>query len=113
VMRISESPRGTPADGASDFPVLSADGARVGFVSRASNLVPRDGNGRQDVFVRDLRADTTWLVSRRADQAADDDSGEWGLSLSRDGRCLAFTSFARSLRSGAAPGPSLLVAWMP
>ena len=43
---------GTPADGGSGFPRISADGSVVAFSSDATNLVPGDTNGRSDVFVR-------------------------------------------------------------
>jgi Transposase len=50
------------ANSFSTMPAVSADGRFVAFVSGASNLVPGDTNGRQDVFVRDRllgRAPTT------------------------------------------------------
>jgi len=40
----------------SQAPAISADGRVVVFVSRATNLVPGDTNGRFDVFARDLGA---------------------------------------------------------
>ncbi len=52
---------------------MSADGNLVYFTSLASNLAdkaagdPADTNGRRDVFVRDMAAGTTRLVSRAAD----------------------------------------------
>lgn len=36
------------------YPVLSADGSKVAFRSAASNLVPGDTNGADDVFVKNL-----------------------------------------------------------
>src|SRR5581483_4891726 len=50
--RISEGLGGTDTDGDSKNPSLSADGSVVAFESSASNLVPGDGNGASDVFVR-------------------------------------------------------------
>ena len=44
-------------------PAISADGRFVAFDSLASNLVPGDTNGTNDVFVRDRRAGTTTRVS--------------------------------------------------
>jgi hypothetical protein len=40
----------------SDAPANSAVGRFVAFLSYASNLVPGDTNGAQDVFVRDRKA---------------------------------------------------------
>jgi Tol biopolymer transport system component len=42
-----------------DDPVISPDGNRIAFTSDATNVVPNDTNGQIDVFVRDLRTDTT------------------------------------------------------
>ncbi len=51
--RVTASPTGRPANAEStSFPALSADGRTVAFGSRASNLVPGDTNGRDDIFVR-------------------------------------------------------------
>src|SRR5713101_8096482 len=47
----------------SDLPVLSADGRAVAFESFASDLVANDTNGKEDVFVRDLKTGTTKLAS--------------------------------------------------
>ena len=56
------APRATPTLHRVDL----GDGRFVAFVPSASNLHPDDGVGTQDVFVRDLQADTTTLVSRAA-----------------------------------------------
>src|SRR5438270_168011 len=50
-------------DGASVSPALSSDGRYVAFESLASNLVPNDTNGWEDVFVRDRVGGTTARVS--------------------------------------------------
>jgi Tol biopolymer transport system component len=54
---------GAPADGAATEPALSADGGRVVFTSTAGNLSARKPRGLAGVFVRDLRAQTTTLLS--------------------------------------------------
>ncbi len=56
-IRLSEGPGGTEANEESGaFGVaMSSDGSCVAFDSYASNLVPQDGDGRVDVFVRHLR----------------------------------------------------------
>ena len=51
--RVSVGPDGVPGDGLSASPSLSADARFVAFQSEASNLVPEDTNGHQDVFVAD------------------------------------------------------------
>lgn len=55
-------------NGPSTRPVISADGSRVAFASTATDLTASDTNGAvKDVFVRDVAARTTRLVSVRAD----------------------------------------------
>jgi Tol biopolymer transport system component len=68
----------------------------VTFVSEASNLVPGDTNGLQDVFVHDLRKGTTELVS-----VASEGDGANGISslpsISGDGRYVTYASDASNL----------------
>jgi Tol biopolymer transport system component len=54
---------GAAADGASTEPAVSADGSRVVFTSTAGNLSDRKPRGLAGVFVRELRAGTTTLLS--------------------------------------------------
>jgi len=94
--RVSVSSTGTPGNGASDTPRISGNGRYVAFASDANNLVIGDGNGRTDVFVRDLQTGTTELVSQRAN-----DGPQGGTSTSpainRDGRYVAFKSTSTNL----------------
>ncbi len=61
---VSRSSAGVPAMGASARPSISADGTRVAFTSDAWNLSPEKCNPARGIFVRDLAAGTTTLVSR-------------------------------------------------
>ncbi|HLF28409.1 MAG TPA: hypothetical protein VJG32_18910 [Anaerolineae bacterium] len=61
--RVSLASDGTPANGDSRWPRISADGRRVAFVSRASNLVADDTNELPDVFVHDRQTGETERVS--------------------------------------------------
>ena len=83
------------------FPVISADGTKVVFISFASDLVPTDTNGQFDVFVRDLIAGTTTLVSVNdlgTDSGNADSIPFFGaLPMSADGTILAFRSAASDL----------------
>ncbi|PSB15514.1 DUF4347 domain-containing protein [Phormidesmis priestleyi ULC007] len=91
-------------DGSSD-PSISGDGKRISFASSASNLVADDTNGKRDVFVRDLTANTTSLVSRSVDAIGNNDSpaddpASLAVSpsvISADGAFVAFTSQASNL----------------
>jgi Tol biopolymer transport system component len=73
--------KGAPAHGDAYEPSVSRDGRFVAFTSRAHNL---GGDGRADVYVRDLQAGTTRLVTG----AIKADAGS--PSLSADGRYVAF-----------------------
>jgi Tol biopolymer transport system component len=80
---------------------VSADGRYVAFLSDASNLVPGDGNGVADVFVRDLRLHTTERVSvSSAGVEGDDSSSADALAISPEGRYVTFTSDATNLAPG-------------
>jgi Tol biopolymer transport system component len=77
---------------------ISADGARVAFVSGASNLVAGDTNGAHDVFVHDVRTGVTTRVSVASDggEVSRAPAGEvlesFSPALSADGRYVAFVS---------------------
>jgi Tol biopolymer transport system component len=43
--------------------VVNADCSRVAFVSNSNKMVPEDGNGTRDTFMRDLKAGTLFLIS--------------------------------------------------
>jgi Tol biopolymer transport system component len=77
---------------------FSPDGSRLAFTSPASNLVANDTNQRADLFVRDLAARTTALISVNA-AGTGGGNGEtaYGASFSPEGNQLAFTSTASDL----------------
>jgi Tol biopolymer transport system component len=101
--RVSVATDGGDPNGGSYYPVISANGRYVAFWSSASNLVPGDGNGVMDVFVRDLVAGTT--VRASVDAAGGDANGHSsGSSISDDGRYVAFVSIASDLVAGDADG---------
>ena len=97
--RVSLSTTGSEANGGSFSPAISASGRFVVFESAASNLVPGDGNNSRDIFVRDLSANTTVLVSVSAtgDRTNADSKRP---SISADGRFVAFSSEASNLVPG-------------
>jgi Tol biopolymer transport system component len=79
---------------------ISGNGLLVAFASFASDLVPNDFNGLADVFVRDLMANSTILVS----VGLNGNSGQGGSSynpiISADGRYVVFVSAATNLVAG-------------
>ena len=91
-------PSGAPASGESLSPSISADGTRVAFATGSPNLSGGEDLPGSDVFVRDLAASATILVSRAtgptgppADAPASDPV------IAADGRSVAFRSGASNL----------------
>ncbi|PYU86903.1 MAG: hypothetical protein DMG08_29045, partial [Acidobacteria bacterium] len=77
--------------------VMSADGRFVAFHSGASDLVPSDTNGTEDVFVRDLKTGATTLVSVNNAGTGSGNSFSDSPVISADGRFVAFRSGASNL----------------
>jgi Tol biopolymer transport system component len=82
--RVNLSSTGKQAEhGRSSAPSISSNGRFVAFQSKATNLAPDDNDTRMDIFVRDLKRNTTTLVS----------TGERGgvdAAISGNGRYVAF-----------------------
>ena len=77
---------------------LSADGNRVAFVSRATDLAAGDSNGAEiDVVVRDLAAGTTQVVSRDVSGASTGDGMSHNASFALGGSAVVFESEADDL----------------
>ena len=93
---------GGPANGQSSSSSLaiSPDGRYVAFPSSASNLVPGDTNGVQDVFVRDRQTGRTSRVSVSSEGAQGDQASFFGVAISANGRWVAFGSNATNLVPG-------------
>ena len=89
---------GAPADARAHDAGISADGRYVVFRSGADNLSPDDDEGVDNIFVRDLVANTTTLVSRRAGAGgAPANDSSFNPSISGDGNRVAFSSGANNL----------------
>jgi Tol biopolymer transport system component len=99
---------GAKGDGGSFYPAISADGRFVAFSSEASNLDPDDTDTVDDVYVRDLEANTTTLLSRATGVAgAKGDNYSYEPAISADGSVVAFNSQATNLHpdhSNGSPG---------
>ena len=97
--RVSVDVAGGDPNDHSQSPDISGDGRYVAFSSFASDLVPNDGNGTVDVFLRDLLTSTTTRIS--VDRKGNDANGSSGdPSVSADGRYVAFQSYASDLIVG-------------
>lgn len=102
--RVSVDSSGGQANDGSWGSSVSADGRFVTFSSFASNLVPGDTNGRQDVFLRDrLNGTTVRLSVDPAGAQANYGAGE-NPSISPDGRYVVFDSMATNLVPGDSNG---------
>lgn len=99
VVRVSVNSAGEEADGSSFRPTVSDDGARVAFVSTATNLVVGDTNNQTDVFVHDLMAGTTARVSI-ASNGAEVLGSSSNPRISGNGRYVVFDSNAQGLVAG-------------
>ena len=82
---------------------ISDDGRYVAFLA-ADGILGDDANGYPDVFLRDRQTDTTVLLTRGVDGAADGQSGV--PQISGDGRFVAYESQASNLVAGDANGAS-------
>ena len=90
---VSAATDGSPGNQSSDNPAISADGRYVAFASLATDIAPPDANFVSDVFVRDLVAGTTQLVSAGASGLPALGSSDLP-AISADGRFVAFVSYA-------------------
>jgi len=89
---------GASGAGASYAPAFSADGRFVVFVSQANNLVTNDDLGLNlDVFVRDLAAQRTILVSMSTNGLGGANADANYPSISSNGQFIAFASAAGNL----------------
>lgn len=93
---------GAVGDDYADEPSISGDGRLVAFVSRARNLAPDAADGDVDVYVRDVVAGTTRLVSRRPD-GAPAVLGAHEPVVSADGRTVAFSARDEQLAPEGGP----------
>jgi Tol biopolymer transport system component len=101
-IRVSVRSDGKQAGGdrtntGSNAPAISADGRFVAFHSLDTNLVPGDTNRTADIFVRDLKLHRTARVSVSTAEKQANGESLGGLTISADGRFVAFTSLASNL----------------
>jgi len=88
-------------DGESYAATISADGRYVAFLSPSTNLVSGVANGMTQVLVRDRLTARTQVVSV-AENGDPGDGMSGFLSMSSDGRCVAFASESSNLGGGNA-----------
>ena len=94
---VSVNQPGTASgNGASLNPSISADGRYVAFQSSASDLVPGDTNGRDDIFIRDLHAGSTAIASVNQSGVLGN-GNSFSPFISANGRVVIFQSAASNL----------------
>jgi Tol biopolymer transport system component len=93
---VSTSSSSERANGPTSDVVLSGNGREIAFASTATNLDPRDTDSAPDVYVKDLASGRVTLASIAPDgsKPAAGESGVRGVSLSRNGRWVAFSTDA-------------------
>jgi hypothetical protein len=96
---VSVATNGTQGNDSSHMASMSDDGRYVSFLSTATNLVPGDTNGVEDVFVRDRVAGTTTRVDLST-MGAQADASVLGAHISSDGSTLVFWTAADNLVAG-------------
>jgi Tol biopolymer transport system component len=108
---VSTNSTGGVANGESRSPVMTPDARYIAFVSVATNLTAVDTNTIADVFLRDMQAGTTILVSVGA--TATNTTPLAGSSenpeISADGRFVAFQSTATNLVPAVATSGDIYV----
>lgn len=102
---VSVSSGGVPGNSSTFAPTISDDGALIAFMSHSNNLVPGDANAKPDIFLRDVAASTTELVSQAPGGGfAPNPGAGFGGSLAPDisgsGRYVAFESDLPGITGG-------------
>jgi hypothetical protein len=94
----ASGPAGAKGNLGSDAPVITPDGRYVTFHSQATTLSPADRDTLLDVYVRDLQAETTTLVSRATGlSGAKGNADSINPDVSDNGRFVAWDSRATNL----------------
>jgi hypothetical protein len=95
--RVSVAGDGTQGNEPSEWASISGNGRYVAFYSGANNLVSEDTNGWADIFLHDRDTGETDLVSVASDGTQADYYSAMRPSISTDGCCVAFSSWASNL----------------
>jgi Tol biopolymer transport system component len=103
VSKVSVNASTEEANGDCSMPTVSSDGRYVAYVSGATNLLPADPSGDQDVYLFDVVSGTTTLMSVNG-SGTKGDEGSSTPYLSADGTYLAFNSNATNLVPGDGNG---------
>src|SRR5208282_954674 len=97
---VSDDGSGVPTNTTSQAPAISPDGQFVAFLSNATNLVGNAVTSGSHVYLRNLPSGTTQLADVDTNGVGSTDEQLTSLSLSADGRFVAFSSPDGGLVSG-------------
>jgi Tol biopolymer transport system component len=98
--RVSVSSAGKQGTDSSSDPTISDNGRYITFESYAPNLVPKDRNGRWDVFLRDRVNKKTSIVSLTASGGRTSNGDSDDPAISGDARFIVFESTAPNIVKG-------------
>lgn len=85
-------------------PAIDGAGRYVAFTSAATNLVSGAANGALQIYLRDLQANTTTLVSVNSTGTGPGNGDSTSAAISADGSLVMFTSQASNLVAGVSAG---------
>ena len=94
---------GVGGDNHSFYPTISDDGQRIAFMSKATNLVAGDTNGKQDIFMHDFVSGSTIRASVDSTGFEANDDSNYP-SISGNGYHIAYHSCASNLVRGDTNG---------
>ena len=98
-IRVSVASDGTQSNDNSTDASMRTNGRFIAFTSAASNLAPKDTNGKADVFIHDLETKETKRVSV-ASNGTEGNGNSARPRISLDGEYVVFTSEASNLVPG-------------
>ena len=96
ITMISRTADGTPANGLSGYPAISANGEYVVFESDATDLAVNDTNGLTDIFAADIQLSTVTRISTTV-EGLDSNAPSYQPRISRDGRFITYYSYASNI----------------
>ncbi|MCC3775902.1 hypothetical protein [Streptomyces sp. UNOB3_S3] len=105
--RVNVTADGTQADAEPVEAKISADGRFATFITAATALVPGVPVNERQVYVKDLRTGALELISAAPDGRPADGTS-LSVSISANGRYIAFSSLATNLVPGHEPGDETL-----
>ncbi len=95
---VSVNSAGTAGGNRNSYaPSISANGQFIAFMSGTGYITASDPSTGREIFVRDLRTNTTTIVSVNSAGAAGGNGDSYAPSISADGRFVAFMSNASDL----------------